>query len=233
MNINPQTDALIIIDPQNDFCPGGALAVGGGDEIMERIDNLTDLFEMVVLTQDWHPKGHKSFASTWYLDPYAEIEMPYGKQTLWPDHCVQGSSGAEFHRGLNKALTKAKMIVRKGYNPEVDSYSAFFENDGKTATGLSGFLRDKGIKRIFIVGLAYDFCVAFSALDGIKQGFEVFVVKNLTRAIAIPITVDVPQALAATVPHNITTATVKEQEMVSAGVCEVDSYLLHLETEEA
>lgn len=235
MNINPRTDALIIIDPQNDFCPDGALAVNGGDGIMRGIDKLSDLFEMVVITQDWHPKGHKSFASTWYMDPFSSIDMPYGKQTLWPDHCVQGTKGAEFHPFLDKALTKAKLIVRKGYNPEVDSYSAFFENDGVTSTGLSGFLKDKGIERLFIVGLAYDFCVAFSALDGIKQGFDVFVVKDLTKAIAQPVEVEIPEGLTGVTQadYHFTTEIVQQAKMRSEGVREIESSLINLEPAEA
>lgn len=184
-------DALIVVDPQYDFCPDGALAVAGGDEIMQPINALASDFKdagaLVVLTQDNHPKGHKSFATTWYLEPFAEIEMPYGKQTLWPDHCVQGTVGAAFHPVIasGSTLREADLIIRKGTKIEVDSYSAFREND-RSVTGLEGFLKERGIKRIFVVGLAYDFCVGYSAIDGASAGFETFVIKSLTRAIAAP-----------------------------------------------
>jgi nicotinamidase/pyrazinamidase len=184
LTINRETDALLIIDPQNDFCPGGALAVARGDEIMKPISALAEKFDMVVVTQDWHPKGHKSFATAHYLEPYTSIEMPYGEQTLWPDHCVQGTKGAEFHRDLKPALERAKMILRKGYNPEVDSYSAYYENDKVTQTGLHGYLWGKGITRVFLVGLAYDFCVAYSAIDAkARSGVASVILKDMTRAI--------------------------------------------------
>lgn len=180
-------DALIIIDPQIDFCPGGALAVAGGDEIMAGIAALAERFELVVITQDWHPRAHKSFASSHEGgQPFSTAEMPYGTQVLWPDHCVAGSRGAEFHPALAGAVERAHLILRKGTNPDIDSYSAFFENDKVTATGLAGYLRDKGVKRCVFVGLAYDFCVAWSALDARRLGFEALVVKPLTRAIAMP-----------------------------------------------
>lgn len=186
LEIRP-ADALVIIDAQNDFCLGGALAVDGGDEIMGGIAELADRFPIVVLTQDWHPRAHKSFASN---HPggvlFDRVQMPYGQQILWPDHCVQGTSGADFHPALAPAVERAHVIVRKGYNPEVDSYSAFYENDRRTATGLAGFLRDKDVERCVFVGLAYDFCVAYSALDAVREGFAALVVKDLTRAIAMP-----------------------------------------------
>jgi nicotinamidase/pyrazinamidase len=180
-------DALIVIDPQLDFCPGGALAVAGGDEIMAGIAGLASRFELVVVTQDWHPKGHASFASSHEGSaPFGTTRLPYGEQVLWPDHCVQGSAGADFHPALAPALERAHLILRKGYHPGVDSYSAFYENDRTTRTGLAGYLRDKGIRRCVLVGLAYDFCVAYSAVDAVREGFEAVVLKGLTRAIAMP-----------------------------------------------
>jgi nicotinamidase/pyrazinamidase len=180
-------DALIIVDPQLDFCPGGALAVAGGDEIMPGIAALASRFELVVVTQDWHPKGHASFASSHEgSSPFATTLMPYGEQVLWPDHCVQGSAGANFHPALAPAVERAHLILRKGYHPGVDSYSAFYENDRTTRTGLSGYLREKAVRRCVLVGLAYDFCVAYSAVDSVREGFEAVVLKELTRAIAMP-----------------------------------------------
>lgn len=174
--------ALIVIDVQNDFCPGGALAVPGGDEIVQGINTLMNEFEAVVLTQDWHPAGHSSFASSHSgKTPYDMIEMPYGPQVLWPDHCIQGSLGAKFHTELHK--DRADLIIRKGYNPQIDSYSAFFENDHETPTGLEGYLRSRGISEVTMVGLALDFCVNYSAVDAAKLGFDVTVQENLCRAI--------------------------------------------------
>ncbi|MDB5670855.1 MAG: bifunctional nicotinamidase/pyrazinamidase [Alphaproteobacteria bacterium] len=180
-------DALIVIDPQIDFCPGGALAVAGGDEIMAGIADLAERFELVVITQDWHPRSHKSFATSHEGgEAFATTEMDYGTQVLWPDHCVQGSPGADFHPGIAATVERASLILRKGTNPGIDSYSAFFENDKTTPTGLAGYLREKGVKRCVFVGLAYDFCVAWSALDARRLGFEAMVVRPLTRAIAMP-----------------------------------------------
>jgi nicotinamidase/pyrazinamidase len=180
-------DALIIIDPQMDFCPGGALAVAGGDEIMPGIAALAARFELVVVTQDWHPPGHSSFASSHSGSaPFATTQMPYGEQVLWPDHCVQGSAGAGFHPALAPALERAHLILRKGFHPGVDSYSAFYENDRTTRTGLAGYLGDKKVRRCVLVGLAYDFCVAYSAVDAVRDGFEAVVLKDLTRSIAMP-----------------------------------------------
>ena len=181
-------DALIVVDPQNDFCPGGALAVPGGDEVMAGIDALAPCFPLVVVTQDWHPARHGSFASSHPgAAPFSTITMPYGEQVLWPDNCIQGTSGAAFHPGVAAAVERAQLLIRKGYNPAVDSYSAFFENDKVTPTGLAGFLRDKGVRRCVFVGLAYDFCVAWSALDARRLGFEAIVLKRHARAIAMPL----------------------------------------------
>ena len=174
--------ALIVIDPQNDFCPGGALAVDGGDRIMPQINAMMDDFDMVVLTQDWHPAGHSSFASSHDgADPFTLTEMPYGPQVLWPDHCIQASAGADFHPSLN--TDRADAIIRKGMNPAVDSYSAFCENDKTTATGLAGLLNGRGCSDLTMVGLATDYCVAWSALDGAAQNFNVEVVLSACRAI--------------------------------------------------
>lgn len=186
-------DALVIVDPQNDFCPGGALAVAGGDEVMAPIVALARRFRaaggLIVVTQDWHPREHKSFASNHQgAEPFGTAQMPYGEQVLWPDHCVEASPGADFHPNLADAVDLAHLIVRKGYNREVDSYSAFFENDKATSTGLGGWLKEKGVTRCFFVGLAYDFCVGYSALDAVRRvGLEAVVLKDLTRAIAMPV----------------------------------------------
>lgn len=175
-------DALLVIDVQNDFCPGGALAVPGGDELVAPINELMPAFNTVVLTQDWHPAGHSSFASSHAgSEPFAVIDMPYGKQTLWPDHCIIGSDGAEFHPQLH--VDAAQLIIRKGFRAPIDSYSAFFENDHTTATGLSAYLRERGVKRVVCVGLALDFCVRFSAVDARQQGFETVVLEDYCRAI--------------------------------------------------
>ena len=176
------SQALIVIDVQNDFCPEGALAVPGGNEIVAGINSLMDSFPVVVLTQDWHPAGHSSFATSHLSkSAYDMIEMPYGPQVLWPDHCVQGSQGASFHNDLN--TTRADLIIRKGNNPAIDSYSAFFENDQTTPTGLEGYLRTRGITDLVLVGLATDFCVSFSAQDAARLGFDVSVRTDLCRAI--------------------------------------------------
>ena len=176
------THALIVIDVQNDFCPGGALEVPQGDEILRGINALMPEFDAVVLTQDWHPAGHSSFASSHEGNsPYEVVTMPYGPQVLWPDHCIQGSIGAQFHPDLQ--TDRADLIIRKGYSPDIDSYSAFFENDHRTPTGLEGYLRTRGIERLTMVGLALDFCVNFSAVDAAKLGFKVDVREDLCRAI--------------------------------------------------
>ena len=174
--------ALIVIDVQNDFCPRGALAVAGGDQIVQGINALMPDFDAVVLTQDWHPAGHSSFASSHEgQGPYDMVQMPYGPQVLWPDHCIQGSMGAKFHTELQQ--DRADLIIRKGYNPAIDSYSAFFENDHETPTGLEGYLRTRGIDQLVMVGLALDFCVNYSAVDAAKLGFDVEVRQGLCRAI--------------------------------------------------
>lgn len=176
------THALLVIDVQNDFCPAGALAVEGADQIVAGINALMDSFVSVILTQDWHPAGHSSFATSHAgKSPYDMIEMPYGPQVLWPEHCVKGSEGAAFHAGLN--VTRADLIIRKGFNPAIDSYSAFFENDHSTATGLDGYLRSRGITDLTLVGLATDFCVAYSAVDAAALGFSVTLRQELCRAI--------------------------------------------------
>ncbi|WP_281824197.1 bifunctional nicotinamidase/pyrazinamidase [Jannaschia rubra] len=176
------TNALIVIDVQNGFCPGGNLAVAGGDRIVPGINALMEDFDHVILTQDWHPKGHSSFASSHSgAQPYSTTQMSYGPQTLWPDHCVQGTEDAEFHPGLR--TDRARAIVRKGMNPAIDSYSAFFENDRTTPTGLDGLLRTLGVTDLTLVGLATDFCVAFSAIDAARLGFAVTVRQDLTGAI--------------------------------------------------
>ena len=175
-------DALIVIDVQNGFCPGGNLAVPDGDAIVPGVNALMDDFALIVLTQDWHPAGHASFASSHEgRAPYDVVEMPYGPQVLWPDHCVIGTPDAAFHPDL--AVDRAHAIVRKGWNPAVDSYSAFFENDHETPTGLEGYLRTRGVTGVTLAGLATDFCVNFSALDAARLGFGVTVVEGLTRAI--------------------------------------------------
>ncbi len=175
-------EALIVIDLQNDFCPGGALAVAGGDEIVPLVNDMIRHADHVVMTQDWHPAGHSSFASSHPgRQAFETMEMPYGPQTLWPDHCIQGSRGADFHSGL--AWTKAELVIRKGFRPAIDSYSAFFENDRATPTGLAGYLRERGIGAITLAGLATDFCVAYSALDAVKQGFSATVRLDACRGI--------------------------------------------------
>ena len=174
--------ALIVVDVQNCFVTGGTLPVKGGEEVVPVINKLAAGFENIVITQDWHTKGHASFASTHAgKKPFETTKMPYGTQVLWPDHCVQGSDDAALHKDL--ALPKAQLVVRKGYHQNVDSYSAFMEADGKTPTGLGGYLQQRGIKTVFVTGLATDFCVAWTAMDARKVGFEVYVIEDATRAI--------------------------------------------------
>ena len=180
--MRPSDEALIVIDVQNDFCPGGSLAVAEGDAIIPRINALMDDFQTVVLTQDWHPANHSSFAANHPgAQPFSQIQMRYGPQTLWPVHCVQGTPGAEFHPGLN--TNRAQLILRKGFRTAIDSYSALFENDHQTPTGLEPYLRGRSIARLTFVGLALDYCVAYSALDAATEGFKVTVLQDASRAI--------------------------------------------------
>jgi nicotinamidase/pyrazinamidase len=177
-----ETDVLLVVDVQNDFCPDGALAVPEGDAIVPLVNRLMDRFTHVVLTQDWHSPGHSSFASAHPgKRPYETVEASYGSQILWPDHCVQGTAGAAFHPDLNVA--RAELIVRKGFHPKIDSYSTFYENDHTTGTGLSGYLRERGFRHLYLCGLATDFCVTWSALDARREDFEVSVVDDACRAI--------------------------------------------------
>ena len=181
MKIEPD-DLLLVIDVQNDFCPGGALAVGEGDAVVPVVNHLAERFEHVVLTQDWHPTGHSSFASSHPgAAPFETIAMPYGPQTLWPDHCVQGTPGAAFHSEL--LTNRAQLVIRKGFRGAIDSYSAFYENDRRTPTGLAGYLRERGLKRVFLAGLATDYCVYYSAVDARREGFDAIVIENGCRAI--------------------------------------------------
>jgi len=183
MQMRPgEDDVLLIIDVQNDFCPGGALAVADGDAVVRVVNRLAEKFNHVVLTQDWHPSGHSSFATSHAGGaPFASISMPYGQQTLWPDHCIQGSTGAAFHPNLQ--TTRAELVIRKGFRREIDSYSAFYENDRKTPTGLAGYLRERGLRRVFLAGLATDYCVHYSAVDARRLGFDTVLVEAGCRAI--------------------------------------------------
>jgi nicotinamidase/pyrazinamidase len=197
-------DVLLIIDVQNDFCPGGALAVADGDAVVPVINRLTGRFAHVVLTQDWHPSGHSSFASSHPAATLFEtISMPYGQQTLWPDHCVQGTPGAAFHPDLN--TERAELVIRKGFRSAIDSYSAFYENDRRTPTGLAGYLRERGLRRIFLAGLATDFCVYYSAVDARRLGFDTVLSSPACRAIDLSGSLDAAWA-----------------EMAKAGVQRVD-----------
>ncbi len=177
-------DVLLVIDVQNDFCPGGALAVPRGDEVIPPIHRVAPRFQHIVLTQDWHPSNHSSFASSHPgKNPYDSIRLDYGPQTLWPPHCVQGSRGAQFHPALQ--LPQAELILRKGFRPQIDSYSAFFENDRVTPTGLAGYFSERGFARVFLAGLAYDYCVGYSALDARRLGLDAFVLRDASRAIGL------------------------------------------------
>jgi nicotinamidase/pyrazinamidase len=179
-----ERDVLLAVDLQNDFCPGGRLAVPRGDEVVPLVNRLAEKFQHVVLTQDWHPAGHHSFASAHAgRQPFETVALPYGPQVLWPDHCVQGTDGAAFHEALG--IPHAQLVVRKGYHLTIDSYSAFYENDRTTPTGLAGYLRERGLTRIFLAGLAFDFCVRYSAEDARREGFDVMVVEDACRAIDI------------------------------------------------
>ena len=201
--------ALIIVDVQNDFCPGGALAVPDGDAIVPVINSLSECFGARVLTQDWHPAGHQSFASSHKgHKPLSVIQLAYGEQVLWPDHCVQGSHGAEFHADLK--LDNADLVIRKGFRRNIDSYSAFFENDQSTPTGLTGYLHNRGFCQLYMAGLATDFCVGFSALDARREGFDVAVIEDACRGI------DLDDSLAA-----------MWHKLEAAGVGRVSSVELH------
>ncbi len=203
--INHDTDTLVVIDVQNDFCPGGALEVPNGDEVVAPINGLMERFRHVLLTQDWHPIDHISFASMHEgRNPFEVIQVDYGPQVLWPNHCVQGTSGAEFHAGLN--VDSAELVIRKGYRQTIDSYSALFENDRSTSTGLAGYLRDRGFERLFMAGLATDYCVAYSALDGRREGFEIIVIDDACRGIDLEGSVEAAW-----------------QQMTDAGVERIDS----------
>jgi nicotinamidase/pyrazinamidase len=181
-NLMRDDDILLIVDVQRDFCPGGNFAVADGDAVVAPINRLADRFQHIALTQDWHPADHASFASNYPgYEPYQVVQMPDGPQTLWPDHCVQGTAGAEFHSDLD--ITRAELILRKGFRPAIDSYSAFLENDKRTTTGLAGYLRERNFKRIFLAGLAYDYCVRFSAVDAVHAGFEAIVIQDACRPI--------------------------------------------------
>lgn len=174
--------ALLIVDVQNDFCPGGALDVPKGDEVVPVINRLSASFDHVIQSQDWHTEGHHSFASSHPgKDPFETIEAPYGEQILWPDHCVQGSRGAEFHPGL--VTTRTQAVIRKGYRKEIDSYSTFYENDQKTPTGLAGYLNEHEITDLYVCGLATDFCVNWSVTDGCREGYKIFVIEDAVRGI--------------------------------------------------
>jgi nicotinamidase/pyrazinamidase len=183
--MNPSaSDVLLVVDVQNDFCPGGALPVPRGNEVVPIVNRLAASFAHVLLTQDWHPPGHRSFASSHPgRQAFDTIELDYGTQILWPDHCVQGTAGAEFHPDL--AIRKAEVVIRKGFRREIDSYSTFFENDRKTPTGLAGYLRERGLTRVFLAGLAFDFCVRFSAEDARNSGFICFVIEDACRGIDV------------------------------------------------
>jgi len=182
MRIGLDDDLLLVIDVQNDFCSGGALAVADGDAVVPFINRLAERFGHVALTQDWHPAGHSSFATSHPGSaPFQTINMPYGQQTLWPDHCIQGTPGSAFHPQLQ--TQRAQLVVRKGFRSAIDSYSAFFENDRRTSTGLAGYLRDRGLKRVFLVGLATDFCVHYSAVDARRLGFDAVLIEAGCRAI--------------------------------------------------
>lgn len=179
------TDVLLAVDLQNDFCPGGTLEIAGGDEIVPLVNKLARAFPHVLMTQDWHPPAHISFASAHPgAKPYQIIAAPYGPQTLWPDHCIQNTHGAKFHPGLD--IPHAELVLRKGFHRGIDAYSAFLENDHVTPTGLAGYLRERGLTRLFLCGLAYDFCVRFSAIDGTSQDFECLVIEDATRPVKLP-----------------------------------------------
>ncbi len=204
--LDPATDMLGVVDLQPTFMPGGELPVAGGDEIVPGINRLLrDRFRHAFATQDWHPPGHTSFASSHPgRQPYEVVSMPYGPQVLWPDHAVQGTAAAALHPGLE--ADRVSLILRKGWRPELDGYSAFFENDGVTRTGLSGWLADRGVRRLFLAGLPADFCLAWSAEDAVRAGFETVVIEDMTRALALP------------QPDGSTSATQARRRLEQAGV---------------
>jgi nicotinamidase/pyrazinamidase len=178
------SDVLLVVDVQNDFCPGGKLAVPRGDEVVRAVNGIAAQFRHVILTQDWHPAGHHSFASSHAgRQPFETIEVAYGPQILWPDHCVQATHGAQFHDDLQ--IPHAELVLRKGFRPTIDSYSAFYENDRTTATGLAGYLRERGLARVFLAGLAFDFCVRYSAEDARREDFAVTVIEDACRGIDV------------------------------------------------
>jgi nicotinamidase/pyrazinamidase len=188
-----EDSALLMIDIQNDFCPGGALAVNDGDAVVPVVNRLQERFSVKVLTQDWHPDEHASLVHNYEdIEPFTVIQVPHGDQVIWPGHCIQGTPGAEFHPDLD--VDSADLILRKGFRPHIDSYSAFFENDRTTATGLAGYLRERGVKRVYATGLATDFCVYYSAIDAIKQGFEAVLVTDACRAIDLDGSLDAAMA---------------------------------------
>jgi nicotinamidase/pyrazinamidase len=190
-------DVLLVVDVQNDFCPGGRLPVPRGDEVVPIINRLGKYFAHVVLTQDWHPAGHRSFASSHPgRQPFETITLGYGAQVLWPDHCVQGTSGAEFRADLE--IPHAALVIRKGFRSEIDSYSALYENDRKTPTGLGGYLRERGLTRIFLAGLAFDFCVRYSAEDALREGFAPVVIEDACRGIDVDGSVVATRSMLAT-----------------------------------
>ena len=203
------SDALLVIDPQNDFCEGGALAVAGGAGIMPLINQLAERFDKVIATQDWHTPDQISFASNHPgAAPFTEIKVAYGRQMLWPDHCLQGSAGADFHPDVKPTIDRALAVIRKGYNPAVDSYSGFFENDRQTRTGLAGLLRDLGVQRVFLAGLAFDYCVRFTAEDAVREGFEAVVIEDACRAIATDTAAGAKASFAALGVSEIKAATI-------------------------
>jgi len=200
-------DALLIVDLQNDFCPGGGLAVPGGDTIVPLVNRLAQRFPHVLLTQDWHTPDHLSFASAHPgRAPFETADLPYGPQVLWPDHCVAMTPGAAFHAGLR--VPQAELILRKGFRREIDSYSAFYENDHQTATGLAGYLRERGFRRLFLAGLATDYCVCYSAIDGIREGFEIVVLEDACRAIDLNGSLDAATTLMSQVGVRLADSTI-------------------------
>jgi nicotinamidase/pyrazinamidase len=202
--VDADRDVLLVVDVQNDFCPGGALAVAGGDQVVPVVNRLAERFAHALLTQDWHPPRHRSFASSHPgRSPYDLVELDHGTQTLWPDHCVQGTPGADFHPQLR--VERADLVIRKGFRESIDSYSGFFENDRRTPTGLAGYLRERGFSRLFLVGLATDYCVAYSAIDARRQGFEAVVLTDGCRAIDVAGSLDA--ALAAMREAGVVLAT--------------------------